>query len=457
MNALEKKDTENRADQKRYTIEVEDLQKDSKVKKDEEDKLARELEKYKEKIPEMEKDSEKLRKAMEKKKKEFDIIDAKVQSETEGTKTELKELEEKKGKLRLKVQKEDNQIERAQEAVESINLEREQREIDNIEQNIVHEKENLEKLEEDYKRICEKYQQSNEKKIKEFEAMIQEAQAEKESLKDEITRLVNEIEEAKNGVGNMNFQEKMLKILLKAQDQGHLSGIHGRLGDLGTIDPKFDIAISNSCPGLNNIVVDTIDDANKVLRYLRENKIGVTKCIALDQTEKSMSKYMNAPFKPPANSERLFNLVKPYSEKYKIAFYSIISNTLVVEDIDIANEVAFGEQRHRVVTLRGEVIERTGVTSGGGKPKRGLISNGKKKRSTTNKDQMDVNSLMDKRQKLTAKVDELEIRILEFQNKIFELRNDETNKEAEAFRERYPVQKRSISSRILRSESELKE
>jgi len=47
-----------------------------------------------------------------------------------------------------------------------------------------------------------------------------------------------------------------------------------------------------------------------------------------------------------------------------------------------ASEIAFknpqGEhqgKKHRVVTLRGEIIEASGVMSGGGRPPRGLMSN----------------------------------------------------------------------------------
>jgi structural maintenance of chromosome 4 len=39
----------------------------------------------------------------------------------------------------------------------------------------------------------------------------------------------------------------VLKELLAAQDKGLLSGIYGRLGDLGSINEKYDTAISSSC------------------------------------------------------------------------------------------------------------------------------------------------------------------------------------------------------------------
>ena len=46
---------------------------------------------------------------------------------------------------------------------------------------------------------------------------------------------------------------------MTAKREGTISAIAGRLGDLGSIDPKYDVAISTACGGLDNIVVDTTE------------------------------------------------------------------------------------------------------------------------------------------------------------------------------------------------------
>jgi len=48
-----------------------------------------------------------------------------------------------------------------------------------------------------------------------------------------------------------------------------LSGVHGRLGDLGSINEKYDTAISSACYQLDYIVVDTIKDAENCISFLR--------------------------------------------------------------------------------------------------------------------------------------------------------------------------------------------
>ena len=55
--------------------------------------------------------------------------------------------------------------------------------------------------------------------------------------------------------------------LLREKNAGRLPGLCGRLGDLGTIDDKYDVAVSTACSALNNIVCDNMDTA-QVIYYI---------------------------------------------------------------------------------------------------------------------------------------------------------------------------------------------
>lgn len=44
-----------------------------------------------------------------------------------------------------------------------------------------------------------------------------------------------------------------------------MSGIYGRLGDLGTIDEKYDVAITTACSFLDYFVVDTVSNAERCI------------------------------------------------------------------------------------------------------------------------------------------------------------------------------------------------
>jgi len=80
-------------------------------------------------------------------------------------------------------------------------------------------------------------------------------------------------------------------------------------------------------------------------------------------------------FECPQGSSRIYDLVKPTDDKFKVAFYFGLRDTLVCENIDLAMRIAYGTPRYRVITLKGELIEMSGTMSGGGKPKTGGMSN----------------------------------------------------------------------------------
>ena len=135
------------------------------------------------------------------------------------------------------------------------------------------------------------------------------------------------------------------------------AGLHGRLGSLGTIESKYDVAISTACGALNWIVVETTDGGQVRLRslfiksvvigevfftiyvdiglcvcttlllcphtplriyprqacveYLRALRLGRAKFIILEKVA-WVGDRMRRGFAPPsASTPRLFDLVKP--------------------------------------------------------------------------------------------------------------------------------------------------
>lgn len=68
----------------------------------------------------------------------------------------------------------------------------------------------------------------------------------------------------------------------------------------------------------------------------------------------------------PENVPRLFDLIKPKDDRFAPAFYKAIRDTLVADDLEQANRIAFGARRWRVVTLAGQLIDTSGTMSGGG-------------------------------------------------------------------------------------------
>lgn len=186
--------------------------------------------------------------------------------------------------------------------------------------------------------------------------------------------LLSKLSEIKVTVQERSQKNNILDALLKAQNEGKLSGIYGRLGDLGVIDSKYDIAVTTACSNLDSIVVETVDHAQKCLDFLKKNNVGRATFLILEKIAWVESK-MKENFKIPNNCERLFDIVKYKNQRLAVAFYFALRDTLVAPDLKTATQVAYGSVRNRVVTLNGELIEISGTMSGGGKPKRGGMSN----------------------------------------------------------------------------------
>lgn len=143
------------------------------------------------------------------------------------------------------------------------------------------------------------------------------------------------------------------------------------MGSLGTIPDKYDVAISTACPGLHHMVVDKVEQAQSCIQYLRDQNLGRATFTVLEKLRTDgMEKIAT-----PENVPRLFDLVQPKEERFAKAFYKALTNTLVANDMEQANRIAFGAKRWRVVTLAGQLIETTGAMSGGGnQPARGAMS-----------------------------------------------------------------------------------
>ena len=189
----------------------------------------------------------------------------------------------------------------------------------------------------------------------------------------EVKEKIEKLTEIKNISYDFNTKHKVVGDLIKAQSEGKIKGLYGRLGDLGAIDKKYDIAISSACSLLDHLVVDNIDNAKNIINYLRKNKIGTVNIIILEKI-KDIENNFHEKYNCPPGTQRLFDLVKFEDSNLKNAFYFALRDTLVTSDLNTATKVGYGQNRNRIVTLDGIIIETSGAMKGGGRPRSGLMS-----------------------------------------------------------------------------------
>ncbi|KAK6129250.1 hypothetical protein DH2020_036959 [Rehmannia glutinosa] len=161
-----------------------------------------------------------------------------------------------------------------------------------------------------------------------------------QAARQKVVELSSTMESEKN-------QGSVLKAILQAKEANLIPGIYGRMGDLGAIDAKYDIAISTACPGLDYIVVENTASAQACVELLRSQKLGVATFMILEKQANHLSR-LKEKIVTPEGVPRLFDLIK-------------------------ATRIAYGGKKEfwRVVTLDGALFEKSGTMSGGGSKPRG--------------------------------------------------------------------------------------
>ena len=217
----------------------------------------------------------------------------------------------------------------------------------------------------------------SEEKIKSALEQINKFDSAQRTLVDQNMRLAQKLDEAKSSKSANESKGHVLKFLMQKSKSGELKGILGRLGDLGGIDKRYDVAISTACGQLDFIVVDTMENAKKCLQALRENRVGQATFIGLDKMEAHRDQCGPLPHGTPENVPRLFDLVQVQDERVRPAFYYALRDTLVADDLEIATRIGLGKssngKRWRVVTLDGKLVETSGAMTAGGRPMRGRM------------------------------------------------------------------------------------
>ncbi len=172
-------------------------------------------------------------------------------------------------------------------------------------------------------------------------------------------KLLSDMEREYEGFG------KAVRLVMQAAETKHLHGVHGPVANLMTTDKKYDVAIEIALGAkLQDIVVEREEDAKAAINLLKQRDGGratfqpLTAIRGTELKEKGLEAEYG--FVGVASQ-----LVK-YDEKYRAVFASMLGNTVVVDDLDCGIAMARKYQnRFRIVTLDGQVINRGGSMTGG--------------------------------------------------------------------------------------------
>ena len=133
-------------------------------------------------------------------------------------------------------------------------------------------------------------------------------------------------------------------------------GFYGRAYELCSYDAKYDIAVNASAMSrLSYLVVDSAEIADESIKIIKAKQLGRASFIPINDIE-------TARRDDRKNLDRLIDHIK-FDRKFDAAFSYIFANTYIVKDIAEAKSIGFG--KGRFVTLDGELVEQSGIISGG--------------------------------------------------------------------------------------------
>jgi len=155
-------------------------------------------------------------------------------------------------------------------------------------------------------------------------------------------------------------RRRAIATVLELRDAGAIGGIYGTVAELGTIDPDYAVALEIAGGNrLSHIVVENERVATECVNVLKNERVGRAAFIPLDKIKTS------APGKLPKDDgviDFALNLVK-FDPKMHPAFEFVFSDTIVTEDFETAKRQGF--QGQRAVSLEGDLVERSGLITGG--------------------------------------------------------------------------------------------
>ncbi|KRZ94144.1 Structural maintenance of chromosomes protein 4 [Trichinella sp. T8] len=215
---------------------------------------------------------------------------------------------------------------------------------------------------------CEKQLNSLERDVTVKKDELNMLIAKEASLMADLRDMENKDQEMRMRFSQGTSQNKIVQALMSEKRIGKFKGFYGRLGDLGGIDQKYDVAISTACPQLDSFVTDTMVTATECVDFLKMSNLGRATFIALDKI-RDCADAIKRPFTAPKGSKRLFDLIVAEDVDVLPAFYFALRDTLVTETAEEARVIGLKQGvRRRVVSLGGMLVEMSGSMTAGGKP-----------------------------------------------------------------------------------------
>ena len=218
---------------------------------------------------------------------------------------------------------------------------------------------------------AENNSQRTSEKIQELNEKIDELNSRIYALKSGISNDTNRKTILQNLQADFEgYQFAVKRLLQDGKNNPKLSSaIKGVIGNIISVDEKYQTAIEIALGGsIQNIVTKDEDDAKVLINYLKESKLGRATFLPISAVK---PRSLSASDKKHFSSNGCFGVASDLVKTdvvYKPVIESLLGATVVCDTLDNAVKLAkLSNYAFRIVTLEGDILSPQGSMSGGSK------------------------------------------------------------------------------------------
>ena len=215
------------------------------------------------------------------------------------------------------------------------------------------------------------------------DAMLSEAEGKLKEVEDKLNILIRQIYDAEASIKSLsrNLEEfkglrdrfqgyigSVQKLMSDAKSNLELSArIKGLIADVVSCEQQYEVAIETAFGGaMQNVITSTREDARELIEYLKRNRAGQVTFLPIEALR---PRYEDGQIKVAVHEKGAIgyaiDLVK-YDKKFENVIHNLLGNTLVVDNIVNATQIAKRFPRaFKIVTLDGDIIAVSGSMTGG--------------------------------------------------------------------------------------------